>query len=104
MALFTTQASAIGAVDGKVVSVRVDGNGRGMVVFDKNLGGTPPECVSIHYKKALAFDAKTDGGKAVLAFALSAKATGSRVVAYGIGQCGIYGGSVVETWNYGQLL
>ena len=94
----------IGSVDGNVVMVRVDHSGKGMVFFNINIGGTPPGCVHDSYKKAFAFDARTDGGKAVLAFALSAKATGSRVIAYGTGECGIYGGSVVETWDYGQLL
>ena len=74
-----------------------------MVFFNKPIEGTPPSCVHDAYKSALGADAKTEGGKAVLSWALAAKATGSPVTVYGMGVCGIYGGSVIETWNHGFI-
>ncbi|USH03699.1 hypothetical protein K6Q96_06820 [Grimontia kaedaensis] len=96
-------AFAIGTVHGKVVAVRVDGTGQGMVEFDKPIAGTPPSCVHHAFKNKLAFDANTAGGQAVLSLALSAKAMGVEVEAYGLGKCGVYGGTYVETWNYGVM-
>ncbi len=103
-AFFVSQVHAIGSVSlAKVVSVRVDNNGRAMIFFDKPIGGTPPSCVHSAYKSAFGIDAGSEGGKAVLSMALTAKATGSPVTVYGLGVCGVYGGSIVETWNYGHI-
>lgn len=49
---------------------------------------------------ALSFDATTGGGKAIMAAALPAKATGVAVTAYGTGTYGIYGGTHVEDWSH----
>lgn len=84
----------------KVTEVRIDSNGWGMVFFDVLVAGTPPSCVHPAYKNALAFDANTAGGKAIMAVALSAKAAGSIVHVYGLGTCNIFGGHV-EDWSYG---
>jgi hypothetical protein len=93
-------ACAAGAVDSaKVVQVRIDQDGKGMVIFDRPMAGTPPGCVVSVYANALAFG-NTPSGRAVMALALTAKTTGSTVTAYGLGTCAVYG-SYAEDWNYG---
>ncbi len=100
-----SQVHAIGHVsNAKVTSVRVDHNGRVMVIFDKQISGTPPSCVHEGYKNAFAVDTKNPGANAVLSWALTAKSTGEKVSVYGLGVCGVYGGNVVESWNYGVFL
>jgi hypothetical protein len=96
----SSQSFAAGTITATVTSVRVDSNGKGLVTFAQAIGGTPPGCVVGAYASALAFDATTAGGKAVLALALTAKATGVTVSAFGLGTCAVYG-SYVEDWNYG---
>ena len=83
--------------------VRVDIDGRGMVVFDQPLAGSPASCTHPAYTNAFSFSTATDGGKAILAMALTAKTTGARVYAYGTGACSIYGGSWVEDMFYGVM-
>jgi hypothetical protein len=75
-----------------------------MVAFDIPITpvGSALACVTPAYANALAFDANTAGGKAILATALAAKATGSIIIAYGTGACSIYS-SVLEDWNYGVI-
>lgn len=94
---------AAGSVTGKIDKVRMNGDGRAMAIFDINIGGTPPGCVHPAYANALAFDAGTTEGKSVLAFVLAANATGATVTAYGLGVCGVYGGTNAETWSYGVI-
>lgn len=104
MMFCSLQVFAIGHVsNAKVVQVRVDLDGRAMIIFDQQVAGTPPNCVHVAYKNAFAVDASTDGGKAVLSWALTAKTTGAPVTVYGFGVCGVYGGTNVETWNYGVM-
>ncbi len=99
--LLSVNALAAGALTAaKVVMVRVDKQGQGMLVFDQSVGGTPPSCVIAGYVNAMAFDANTSGGKAILAMALAAKASGSSVEVYGTGTCSIYG-NYVEDVNSG---
>jgi len=102
--LWAGYVSAYGSVGGaKVIAVRVDVDGRGMVVFDRDITGGFATCRNESaYKNALAFGPDT-GGKNVLAFALSAKATGATVTVYGDGTCSINGGAHVENWSYGIL-
>lgn len=103
--LAASNAYSIGHVsNAKVTQIRVDGNGKAMVYFNKPITGTPATCVHSAYKNALGVDAGTDGGKAVLSMVLAAKASGSLVTAYGLGVCGVYGGNTIETWNYGHIL
>ncbi|MAQ27590.1 MAG: hypothetical protein CMK83_25565 [Pseudomonadales bacterium] len=103
-ALFSINAYSIGEVsNAQVTKVRVDLDGRAMVFFDRPMGGTPPGCVNPAYVDALAFDASTSGGKAILGMVLTAKSTGSPISAFGMGFCSIYGGSTIETWNNGFL-
>ena len=101
-ATFSIQAPAAGSVDGKVIQVRMDKNGWGMVIFDQALGGTPPSCVGAPYANALAFDSNTAGGKAIAAMALTAKATASPITVYGTGACSVYG-AYLEDWSYGVI-
>jgi len=100
----SSQAYAIGSVsNAKVSKIRVDSSGKVMVIFDQQVAGTPPSCVHAAYRNAFAIDASTSGGKAVLSWALTAKATGVPVTVIGLGACGVYGGTYVETWNYGVM-
>lgn len=99
----TLKAEAAGFVLGKVAAVRVDKDGRGMVIFDRNLSASPASCVSSTYANALAFNSATAAGRAILAMALSAKLSGTNVTAYGTGTCAIYNGSYVEDMDYGIM-
>jgi hypothetical protein len=100
--LVCAQVLAAGVVaSGKVVQIRIDQDGRGMVIFDQSIGGTPPTCVHPAYTNALSFNTTTGGGKGIMAMAPAAKTTGAIVVAYGTGACTIYGGAHVEDWAYG---
>jgi len=97
----SSQAMAYGTVTGKVTAVRVDASGIGMVVFDQPVSGAPASCRHSAYTNALAFDTNTPGGKAILATALAAKATGDTIAAIGAGTCNVFGGNWVEDWSYG---
>ena len=99
-----SSAWSAGSVSGKVIQVRVDKDGRGIVTFDTQVGGAPATCRHSAYTNALSFDANTHGGKAIMALALAAKTSGSSVSAYGMGACSIYGGAWVEDWDYGVIL
>ena len=100
----SSQANAIGSVgSAKVIQVRIDQDGKGMAIFDQQVGGTPATCVHPAYTNAFSFDATTAGGKAIMAMALTAKTTDARVNVYGNGTCGIYGGAHVEDWLYGVI-
>jgi hypothetical protein len=95
------EANAIGYVtNAYVVYVRVDADGKGMVVFNQSIVGTPPGCAIPYYSNSLAFSGP--GGKSIMALALLAKATNTPLAAvYGTGMCNVYG-SAVEDWAYGQ--
>ena len=102
--ILSIQLNAAGSVGNvKVVKIRVDLNGKAMIHFDSPIGGTPASCVHPAYQDAFGIDASTAGGKAVLSMALTAKATGAPVTVYGMGVCGIYGGTYIETWSYGVM-
>jgi hypothetical protein len=99
----TSQAFAIGMVDGaKVIYVRADKSGKGIIEFDKPLYSSPAACgVSGGYTKHLAFDTNTAGGKSIMSIALAAQASGATILARGTGTCDIY--SVVESWDLGMI-
>ncbi len=104
LSLFSLNVFAFGTFsDAKISHIRVDNDGRVMIFFDRDKIRDPASCVHTAYARALGVDASTEGGKAVLSMALAAKATGSPVTAHGFGICGVYGGSVVETWNHGFI-
>lgn len=99
--LVASPVFSIGSLGGaKIVNVRVDADGKGVVTFDQPIGGTPPACVSPYYQNSLAFG-PGEGGRNILAFSLAAKATGATVTVYGTGTCAVYG--VMEDWNYGVM-
>lgn len=101
----SSQALAAGAIgSAKVINVRIDQDGKGMVIFDQPIAGTPATCVHPAYTNALSFNTTTGGGKAIMAMALTAKTTGASVTVYGTGACEIYGGAHVEDWSYGVIL
>ena len=83
-----------------VYQVRIDQSGRGYVWFSSALTGTPASCGSSHPNQ-LSFDTNTNGGKAILSMALSAKMSGKRIYAQGTGTCEGY--NTVERWNVGYL-
>jgi hypothetical protein len=87
---------AAGSVTARVTHVRVDRDGLGMILFDQNVVGTPASCRVSAYVTALAFNSNTAGGKALLAAALTAKAMGEPVIAYGTGTCTVYGNWVED--------
>jgi hypothetical protein len=92
-------AFATSSVTGLVTNVRVDATGHGMVFFSVTISGSP-SCITSAYNNALAFDANTVGGKNFLALAMTAKASGGAITAFGLGTCNIYGG-FAEDFNYG---
>ncbi|WP_143145170.1 hypothetical protein [Arcobacter sp. LA11] len=102
--LIGSEVYAIGSIpNAKVKSIRVDKDGRGMIFFNQPVAGTPPSCVHDAYKSALGIDTNTEAGKAILSLALTAKSGGFLLSVYGTGTCEIYGGRIVETWNYGVM-
>jgi hypothetical protein len=99
--MFVMEAAvAGGSTTAHVTNVRIDQTGKGFVYFDQNLVGSPT-CVMATYENALAFDTNTAGGKAIMARALAAKATGDLIKVYGMGTCSVYG-SWAEDWLYGD--
>lgn len=99
MLLASTIAIAQGTANYfEVDFVRVDKSGKGYVNFKSPIIGEPASCTTT-YLNALAFDTKTDGGKSILSVALTAQATGKKILAKGTGDCGVYG--VMEDWNWG---
>lgn len=97
------QVFAVGSVNNaKVIQVRVDQDGRGIVTFDLPVTGTPPSCVNAAYINALSFNSSTAGGKGILATLLLAKATGTNISAIGTGTCTFYSTNV-EDFSYGAI-
>ena len=103
MLAVSSQVLAEGYVVGKVVGVRVDKSGIGLVVFDQPVGGTPASCRHPDYANALAFDTNTSGGRAIMTAAFAAKATGDTISAKGTGACNVFGGNWVEDWSFGTV-
>ncbi len=100
--LFAAQtALAAGSVTAHVINVRIDQSGKGIVFFDQNLAGSPT-CIQPTYENALAFDTSTAGGRAIMARALAAKASGDLIKVVGTGTCTIYGNAWAEDWLYGD--
>jgi hypothetical protein len=99
----SSQVFAGYVINAKVILVRADQSGLGMVVFDKLVNGSPACINAAAYTNALSFNSNTAGGKAIMTMALTAKATGATIEAYGTGACGNYGGAHVEDWSYGVM-
>lgn len=97
-------ARANGTVNNVLIqSLRVDFDGRGIVVFSAPLGGLPAACTTAGYESALAFDTTSAAGKAVFSLLLAAKLSGARLDVRGSGGCTVYGG-VLEDWAWGRML
>ena len=92
-----------GQVSARVLAVRVDQDGRGMVIFDQPVTGEPATCRDNAYANALAFDANTPGGRAVMDLAVASRANSMAMYAVGLGTCDIYGGGGTEDWDYGVM-
>lgn len=89
--------------DALVTMIRIDANGKGMIYFDRPIENRPACAAEPAYYNALAFDANIAGGKAILSWALTAKATGSKVWVHGYSTCEIYGNGVVSSFDYGVV-
>ncbi|WP_444897750.1 hypothetical protein [Microbulbifer sp. SSSA005] len=82
--------------------VRIGKSGKGFVRFKSELNYDPPECVSSHYKDALAFDTNEKGGASIYAMALAAQAQGKKIYAVGSDSCDAY--SQIESWSWGYIV
>ena len=91
-------ASAGAVATAKVTSVRVESTGLGTVFFDKAITGSPA-CVPAGSPSRMSFDAKTDGGRAILSIALSAKTSERAVSATGTNSCVQYPTTVESVSN-----
>ena len=96
-------AQAIGSISATVADVRVDRSGLGIIAFSQSIGGEAAACRVTPYTSHFSFDAKTEGGKAIYSMALTAVASGKKMVAYGTGSCLDYA-NTVESISYGHLL
>lgn len=102
--LFASSTIAGGSVEGKITKIRVDHpSGQAMIYFDADVSISGANCRGGGYKNALAVDASTEGGKAVLSAALAAKAAGMTVRAVGKYDCNVYGNGVAETLDNLQI-
>ena len=85
-----------GTINGaKIVNVRVDYSGKGIIKFDKAIVDGA-SCVTSTFKSHLSFDSTTEGGKIIYASAMAAKLNESKVSASTLGKCKTYNGSYVE--------
>lgn len=88
---------AHGLVDAHIVEVRVDNNGKTIVTFDSDINHQPPACSGNNHR-VMAFDATTEGGKAMLSLALTAHSTQKLVRGRGTGVCTVW--NSIETVGY----
>lgn len=92
------------ATDLTVAWVRVDEDGRGFVRFQGTLE-MRSDCINEargNYLSSLAFDAATDGERAIMALALATQASGRLVYAQGTESYTIYG-NALEDWSFGVI-
>lgn len=71
-----------------------------MIYFTNEITGDHGNCRGSTYKKALAINFSTPGGKEALSAALAAHASQASVTAYGKGRCDVYGDGVAETLDH----
>lgn len=103
LSVVTASAYSIGKADNaKVVDVRIDSNGFGIVAFDKPITSEPATCRNPSYSNHFSFDTNTAGGKAIYSMALAAATAGKSITAYGTGTCSEYVNNV-ESWSYGHF-
>lgn len=90
-----------GLADNYVVhGVRVGQDGKAYVLFETDLSDAPAQCTASANKKMLAFDTNTASGRAIMALALSVKASNLTMYARGTGTCSIF--STIEDWSWGK--
>lgn len=89
-------AWAAGNVLSTIATVRTDVDGKGIIEFSQTIGGSPPTCVATGFNLMMSFNANTAGGRAILAVALVAKASGSQVLAVGGGTCNLYSNTIED--------
>jgi len=91
MALVSAQVLAVhialaaSDVTARVGTVRVDGNGKGVIYL---VGANPTSSCAV--SQGFGFDANTKGGESIVKSAISAKLSGATVRITGTGACGIY--------------
>jgi hypothetical protein len=83
----------------EIYRVRVDQTGKGYVEFKKNLSSSP---ACAQHVNRLAFDANTEGGKAIYSLMLTAFAANKKITAYGNGTCKTYP-SLIEEYSWGYM-
>lgn len=69
--------------------VRVDKDGRGLIYFPTSVT-TGASCRDPGLRNVIAFDTKTEGGRAILQLALAAHLAAKQVHVVGTGLCSIY--------------
>ncbi|WP_434339161.1 hypothetical protein [Motilimonas cestriensis] len=99
--LFTATAEAGQIYGARIIDVRVDRSGKGLVRFDRELE-SPADCINQHLSH-LSFDLNTFSGQNLLNLALSAQASKSKVQAWGTNTCEEWP-STVESWSHGWLV
>jgi hypothetical protein len=95
-------AIAGGYIFGKVVQIRVDPNGFGIMTLSAVATGSPT-CVIPYYSNSIAFNANTAGGKSQLALIMLSRSKGSNIAVWGAGTCTAYGGSVEDASTISEL-
>ena len=112
-ALLTLSAAAhagppgpVGYIVGSPIeSLRIDTDGFATVYFDYSLipvDFEPGACRQDDMSNALAFDAKTDTGKGIIAVLIGAKGADLRVTAFGTGRCMVINGKTVEMLHFAR--
>lgn len=71
--MYSSMSLGYGSVEGKVLDVRIDRDGRGIIKFDGPIEREPASCRVAAYSSHFSFDASTDGGKAIYTMALAAR-------------------------------
>ncbi|MCP3927188.1 MAG: hypothetical protein GY714_31910 [Desulfobacterales bacterium] len=89
-----------GVYSAKIVHVRVDKSGFGIVKFDKKI--TEPLEGVTHFEH-LSFNTNEAGGRAIMSLVLAAQASGKKVHAFGTKSTNEYK-TLVESWNWGCVL
>jgi len=92
-------------INSPIESIRIDTDGFATVYFTYPVTAVnfvTGACRDADMDHALAFDAKTDAGKSILAVLLEARADGL-VVAYGTGRCMVINGDLVEMLHFARV-
>lgn len=88
--MVAANALAHGVLEGYVVDVRVERNGKVLVTFDREAVNNPPECSS-GARRNMAFNLVSTADSGMLSAVLTAQSTGKLLRARGTGAC--------ESWS-----